>query len=115
MIIIFLLNRRVFLRVLDGYFYMTSDGPSGWTHIVLNFIGPDEGQGIRIYYNGEQTGNVVTKGARSYQSGDGRVVVGRLYTDVNDFYASVDVDELLFFNEALSDQNIRYLSNYEVE
>ena len=42
------------------------------------------------------------------QPGAGRVVIGRLSIDG---YASVDVDELLLFNETRSDQNIQDMSN----
>ena len=42
-------------------------------------------------------------------SGDGRVVVGRIYTNSDRQYGSVDVDELLFFNQALGEQQIRDL------
>ena len=30
-----------------------------------------------------------------------------------DHYASVDVDELLFFNETMTDQNIQDMSNWK--
>ena len=35
--------------------------PSGWFHIVVNYIGPDEGEGIRIYHNGVEVANATTK------------------------------------------------------
>ena len=25
-----------------------------WTHVLVNYIGPSDGEGIRIYYNGTQ-------------------------------------------------------------
>ena len=43
------------------------------------------------------TENVVT-----HVEGDGRIVFGRFYTDVDDRYASVQMDQLLFFNHALT-------------
>ena len=42
--------------------------------------------------------------------GDGKVIIGRYFTDEDDFYGSVEVDELFFFNTALSDSDIMKLS-----
>ena len=47
----------------------------------------------------------------TFQSGEGKIVVGRKFVDDDDNYASVAVDELLFFNETLSDQDIHDMSN----
>ena len=95
---------------MDGSFIKATSLPTGWTHIVLNYIGPNNEEGIRIYENGIQTGSDDTQSAHAYQPGEGRVVIGRQYTDVDAAYASVDIDELLFFNETLSDQDIRDLN-----
>ena len=51
------------------------------------------------------------KSLYAYKAESGRVVLGRQYIDDNDHYASVDVDELLFFNETMTDQNIQDMSN----
>ena len=84
---------------------------SGWMHIALNYVGPDDGQGIRIYQDGVQIGSDDTKSSATLTFGDGRVVVGRMYTDGDEGYAGVDVDELLFFDEKLSDQEIMDIKN----
>ena len=42
-------------------------------------------------------------------TGDGRVVVGKYDTYTEDWYGTVDVDELLFFNQKLTDHEIRHL------
>ena len=42
--------------------------------------------------------------------GDGKIVFGRVYTDLNMRYASVQMDELLFFNHALITVEILKLS-----
>ena len=80
---------------------------------MLNYIGPEDGEGIRIYIDGQPAGS-----SSSYDplepmapSGDGRVIVGRYYTDDDSFYATVDVDELLFFNEALTDDQVTKIKN----
>ena len=43
--------------------------------------------------------------------GHGKVVIGRLYTDRNMFYCSVEVDELMMWNEALTQQDVAKLFN----
>ena len=80
----------------------------------MNYIGPNNGQGIRIYLDGVQAGSDDTRSDGTFSSrsgGDGRVVVGALYTYKAVFYASVDVDELLFFNQKLSDKQIMDIKN----
>ena len=85
--------------------------PSGWTHVVLNYIGPNDEEGIKIYYNGIQTAYDKIKEVDTYEPGNGQVVLGRQFIDKDSLYTVADVDELLFFNEALSDQNIQYMNN----
>ena len=88
-------------------------GLSDWTHVVLNYIGPQDGEGFTVYYNGVQTGNDTTKGSlnTAVSSGDGRVFVGKYPTNLDRQYSGVDVDELLFFNEHLSDDDVQAISN----
>ena len=38
----------------DGQFWTTHPTLAGWTHVVLNYIGPNNGEGIRVYYNGTE-------------------------------------------------------------
>ena len=83
----------------------------GWTHTVLNYIGPDNGQGLIAYFNGTTAGRDDSLSWDTFPPGDGRVVIGRAYTDKDSAYASVDVDELLFFNEILNEVEIAQLAN----
>ena len=94
---------RFLVFLPDGQFDVSPMRSTGWTHVVLNYLGPNNGQGIRIYYDGEQTGSGYTKYTYTSPTGAGRVVVGRYYTVHDAYYTSVHVDELLFFNEALDD------------
>ena len=97
---------------MDGYFY--ADGgetPSDWTNGVLNYIGPRDGHLIRIYQDGVQTGSDVAAAGGPSSQGQGRVVVGREFTHLDEKYASVAVDELMFFNQTLNDQQILDLKN----
>ena len=93
----------------DGYFYASHTRPTGWTHIVLNYIGSNDGQGIRIYFDEVEVASDTTKDRRPYSIGDGRIVVGRQYTDRDAMYMSVQVDELIFFNQSLSNTDINAL------
>ena len=82
--------------------------PSSFLHIVLNYIGPSNGQGFRIYLDGAFYYSVQTKATTAISSGDGRVVVGRFHTEDDE---SFDIDELLLFNHQLSDQEIMEVKN----
>ena len=98
-----------------GYFWGTNlpfSHVNRWHHVVLNYIGPDHGsEGIQIYLDGEHEKDDKTMTAKTSQSGNGRVVVGRYHTDLDEKYASVDVDELLFFNHRLTDAQITSIKN----
>ena len=50
-----------------------------------------------------------TKNVQSRSAGDGRIVVGRYFTDMDQWYSSVEVDELVFFNRALTVDDIETL------
>ena len=93
---------RFGVHLPDGYFRAFPPRPVGWTHLVMNYIGPNEGQGIRVYYDGKEAASETTKITASHSAGDGRVLVGRIYTDRDELYASVQVDELTFFNKTLN-------------
>ena len=73
----------------------------------MNYLGPEDEQGIRVYFNETQVRSDSTKQPATYQPGGVRVVVGRFYVNYDDSYGNIDMDELLFFNEALTDKNIR--------
>ena len=93
----------------DGAFGTGTPKPSGWTHIVLNYLGPNNGQGIRIYHNGTEVASDTTKASHGFSAGDGRIAVGRYRTNRNDHYGNAQVDELIFFNQALSQDDITML------
>ena len=78
---------------------------------MLNYIGPNSGEGIRIYYNGVQVAEDGTKSNASNPAGNGRIVIGRYYTGRDRNYASVQVDELVFFNQYLNVEEVRKLHN----
>ena len=111
---IFFVFISVVLHGLENYYLISDEGAvsSEWTQVVLNYIGPNYGQGIRLHRDGRLTGSDDTSAGGHASQGDGRVVVGREFTDRGENkYGSVAVDELLFFNQTLSQQHILYLKN----
>ena len=93
---------------MDGWFYIVDVGQvsSEWIHVVLNYIGPNDGQGIRIYLDGVLSDDTKSLDQDPSPQGEGRIVVGREFTHFDDKYASVTLDELLIFNQTLSDQQM---------
>ena len=85
--------------------------PSGWFHVVFNLIGLNDGEGIAIYHDGILQERDTTRETRSKSASNGTVVIGRTLVDVDDNYGSVELDELYFFNEWLSDNEIRIMYN----
>ena len=102
--------------ITGATFLTLGSKPSGWIHLVINFIGPAEGEGIRIYQDGVQVANDTTKSYGTCQHPacrpDGRIVVGRQYTKMDLGFCSFQVDELALFNEILSLEEITLLSQH---
>ena len=107
---------RYDLFLYDGFFsHHDNNVPSGWTHVVVNYIGPGGGttRGIYVYYNGELEGNDTSRQPASLQVGNGRVVVGRHLPEVDKDYVGVEVDELLLFNDHLNEDQIDAIYNQQ--
>ena len=64
-----------------------------------------------MFINGAEVARDTEKNPRSYSGGDGRIVVGRRYTDQDKNYASVEVDELVYFNAALTNDHVQSIYN----
>ena len=86
------------MRVVNGQY---------GTHIVLNYLQPDAR--IKAYADGILAAE--SNGITSFgiSPGSGVIALGRRYTAIDNQYGSVAIDELLFFNEALSEANIMQL------
>ena len=76
-----------------------------------NYIGPNNGEGIRWYQNGQEVTNDTTKAGGPYLPGDSRVVLGRFTTDRDEKYSSVEVDDLIYFNAALTSSDVQSIYN----
>ena len=77
------------INLLDRWFCTHAAPHADWTHVVLNYLGPEAGEGIRVYYDGVQTGSDDTERPVTFPSGLGGVALGRLYTDKDDHYPGV--------------------------
>ena len=103
---------RYRVSLLDGYFLVIEARTHGWVHAVLNYIGPNEDQGIKIYHNGEHIAN----GTKTFQQRsrvNGRIIIGKVAYMLSTHYASLLVDSLLFFNRALTEEEITMLSQLD--
>ena len=74
-------------------------------------MGPNSGEGLRIYYNGAEVGSDTDKSPGSNSAEGGRIVVGRRWVNLDQEYASVQVDELIFFNRALTNVELESIYN----
>ena len=63
-----------------------------------------------LYVNGVVAITDLTKIARDTAYGNGRIVLGRAYSEVDDYYTSMEVDQLVFYNRASSPREI-----YQIE
>ena len=104
-----------FLKVLvilpNGQIFTDCPKPTEWTHIVMNYIEPNDGEGIRMFVNGTEVASDTDTIEWSSSAGDGRIVVGRQITNVDFNYASFQVDELLYFNAALTSDDVQLIYN----
>ena len=102
---------RYFLSVQSkNYLFYAPSYTGSWFNIVVNFIGTGEDQGVRIYYNGVLvTTNIGTTSLYTPLS-SAQIAIGRLFTDLDAEYGTFDIDELIFFNEALNASEIAVLS-----
>ena len=108
---LFLIALRFLLYLEDGVLTTYHARQTGWTHVVLNYIGPNNGEGIRMFIDGTEVASSTTKHGRSYSPGDGRIVVGRYYTNYDGNYASVQMDELIYFNAAMTSTEVQLIYN----
>ena len=78
---------------------------SDWTHVVVNLIGLNN---IRVHFNGNifEVTNIISSGS---VRGPGRIIIGKPTSNRDQRYASVDVDELRFFNKHLPNEQITML------
>ena len=108
---VFLLFRHegFFLTLSEYQIFVGDFLLSGWTHIALTVLSPRYTEHVRMFINGEVAKD--TSRFTRWHSGDGRIVIGREFTDRDEGYTSMHIDELIFFNQALTDDNVHELYN----
>ena len=73
----------------------------------MSYIGPEDGQGIRIYQDGQKVAeDKENTSSGMVVPGNGMLVAGRRLNDDDYWYASFNLDELLFFNSALDAEDV---------
>ena len=65
---------------------------------------------LLIYHNGtlvgsDETGNTIN----GRESGNGRMVIGQQFTNTDEKYVSMHLDEVMMWNEALNVEEIKYI------
>ena len=108
--VIFLMYFSYRVLVQDGRFVTHVPVSNHWVHSVINYIGPNAGEGFRLYLDGINVKNETRKRSSTSISNNGTIVTGRLFTDFDEFYASFQMDELLFYNRTLTEPEIIMLS-----
>ena len=91
----------------DGYFhYNHASFPSDWYHLAMILHGPNDGQGISIYHDGILVKRDSTKEQKNYTQSTGTVIIGKRFTDRDEDYGSIMVDELTFWDRQLLPEEI---------
>ena len=106
---------RTLINIRRGYYTKFADDRPlrEWSHIVVNYEvsahNPNTDTEFRTYVNGELVLNDRKRYDQETTPGDGKLVIGRAYSAVDNYYTSMDVDQVMFFNNALSFINIKWL------
>ena len=92
-----LICSRFSIKLQEGFFEVNLETSFDWTHISMSYIGPEDGQGIRIYSDWQKVAEDDKEKTSSGMvvPGDGMVVAGRRLKDDDYLYASFSLDELL--------------------
>ena len=78
----------------------------GWTHLALVYhVIPSQGNRrlsvFATHVNGLVVLNDNTQFRQDTAFGDGRIVLGRAYSEVDDFYTSMTIAEVEFYNDVI--------------
>ena len=72
----------------------------------MNYMGPADGQGIVIYDDGQEVDADTQKYSNMAVPGEGMLVAEKMFIDLDDNYATFKLDELLFLNNILSEEEL---------
>ena len=76
---------------------------------MLNYIGPNNGEGIELFKDGAEAANSTTRTTTHHSAPDGRLVIGRYATDRDNQYTSLEIDELFLFNHVLNSKDVQHM------
>ena len=76
-----------------------------WYHLA--FVYGDDS--LLIYYNGNRVQVEETVQTGSYGNGDGKMVIGRQFTNRDEKYVSMHLDEVMMWNQSLDADEINNL------
>ena len=109
--IFFPISFRFGLNPLNQRIAGDFETPDGWAHIAVN-LKKDEHSAvsIEVYLNGVALDTEGESGQPEFTAGDGKIVVGRFHSRLDDKYALAQVDQLLLYNNALTENEIGLLS-----
>ena len=104
---------RYYVHLPSNYIKLTiSSVPNEWYHLVFNYIGTNNAESVAIYHDGVHVGSSTQKTVYTRNARPGVVVIGRYFVQFQEkYFASVMVDELLFFNRYLTTQEVQILYN----
>ena len=102
---------RTTISVSDGNFYEATDEvPNDWFHVIVSYGGPDNAEGFTTYFDGRAVISDRRKRGDNNSPGNGRIVIGRTFTEIDDFYSSMEMDDLVMFNRFLTSEQIFLIS-----
>ena len=106
----FLWYSSFWVSLSNVYMYqVTSKVDSQWVHLVLNFMRPEER--FQVFKDGTLVPGQQTKKYFSRPLGNGRLVLGKRFPHRDNFYSSIEVDELVFFNRKFTEPEVIKLYN----
>ena len=97
----------------DGYFNEKElVKPSrDWTHLAFVYynvqLTDERVSSIGLFVNGDLTLSDFNRKPRDSEPANGTIVLGRPYTAVDNYYTSMEVDELVFYNSAKGVEQIK--------
>ena len=99
---------RFYVTLEDSFFTLSIPKVDNqWIHLVMNYI--DEG--FEVYQDGGLVEAELNMGIIDATPGDGKLVLGKQYTDEDYKNVNMDLDELVFFNRKLTEQEVLKLYN----
>ena len=103
---------RFRLNENDGHYVFTvsTPGKNVWFHTVMVYNGPKKG--ITIHIDGKSVGTQTDRGTRKYDENVRQVVIGRRSSDEDDDYVSALVDEVMFWDKRLTNEESMYTYKY---